>query len=309
MITNTRGDVIETRNGDGNVNAKFTYDAWGELISVTDGAGNALPETSFAYQISLKYRGYVYDWETGLYYLQSRYYDPNTGRFINADAVDYIGYSGEVLSYNLFAYCENNAVIYSDYSGSFNIGALCFNIKNILFNFFNKNLAKHLKSEYKKSAFGVPPVEVKVSGNKITISITFNFSGSLENKRYQDKAYNKTYKKLFLEGVEQFWSGNFTVFEYSVTLKTKVKESNNSGIAVQMIDGYGLADTSWYGVWSIGNYGRIRVYKDSNSVSAFKYIAAHEVGHILGVNDIYILRNMLRALHQYLIGLVLGYRI
>ena len=82
LITNTRGDVIETRNGSGEVNAKFTYDAWGKLVSVTDANGNALASDSFAYQISLKYRGYVYDSETGLYYLQSRYYDPETGRFL-----------------------------------------------------------------------------------------------------------------------------------------------------------------------------------------------------------------------------------
>lgn len=117
LITNTRGDVIETRNGDGNVNAKFVYDAWGKLVSVTDANGNALSTDSFAYQISLKYRGYVYDNETGLYYLQSRYYDPETGRFLNADDVDYIGYSGEQLSYNAFAYCENEPVCYVDIFG------------------------------------------------------------------------------------------------------------------------------------------------------------------------------------------------
>ena len=61
-------------------------------------------------QNSIRYRGYVYDNETGLYYLQSRYYDPEVGRFLNADDVDYIGYSGGQLSYNAFAYCENNPV-------------------------------------------------------------------------------------------------------------------------------------------------------------------------------------------------------
>ena len=118
LITNTRGDVIETRNGDGNVNAKFVYDAWGKLIAVTNASGTPLASDSFAYQISLKYRGYVYDNETGLYYLQSRYYDPETGRFLNADDVDYIGASGTVLGYNAFAYCENNAVNDSDTNGT-----------------------------------------------------------------------------------------------------------------------------------------------------------------------------------------------
>ncbi len=49
--------------------------------------------------------------------MQSRYYDPEVGRFLNADAVDFIGYSGEVLSYNLFVYCENNAVNRLDFEG------------------------------------------------------------------------------------------------------------------------------------------------------------------------------------------------
>ena len=117
LITNTRGDIIETRDGNGNINSRFVYDSWGKLVSVTDGNGNELSTDSFAYQISLKYRGYVYDYETGLYYLQSRYYDPETGRFLNADSVDYIGYSDSVISYNVFAYCENNAVNSEDYTG------------------------------------------------------------------------------------------------------------------------------------------------------------------------------------------------
>ncbi|MBR5827037.1 MAG: RHS repeat-associated core domain-containing protein, partial [Clostridia bacterium] len=64
-----------------------------------------------------RYRGYVYDSETGLYYLQSRYYDPETGRFLNADDVDYIGISGTVISFNSFAYCGNNPIMYVDPTG------------------------------------------------------------------------------------------------------------------------------------------------------------------------------------------------
>ena len=65
----------------------------------------------------IRYRGYYYDVETGLYYLQSRYYDPQTGRFINADDIDFIGADGSFASYNLFSYCSNNPVINSDPSG------------------------------------------------------------------------------------------------------------------------------------------------------------------------------------------------
>lgn len=116
-VSNSRGDIMEIHDGQGNISAKFNYDAWGKLISVTNASGTALADSSFAYLISARYRGYYYDSETGLYYLQSRYYDPEVGRFLNADSVDYIGYSGEDVSYNAFAYCENCPVNCIDVSG------------------------------------------------------------------------------------------------------------------------------------------------------------------------------------------------
>ena len=62
-----------------------------------------------------RYRGYVYDEETGLYYLRSRYYNPEWGRFINADAL--LGQVGALLDHNLFAYCGNNPVMHTDEFG------------------------------------------------------------------------------------------------------------------------------------------------------------------------------------------------
>ncbi len=116
-MTNTRGDVTELRTSGGSVYATYTYDSWGRCVSVIDGNGEVCSSETLAVQNSIRYRGYVYDNETDLYYLQSRYYDPETGRFLNADDVDYIGYSGEQLSYNMFAYCENEPVNDSDPRG------------------------------------------------------------------------------------------------------------------------------------------------------------------------------------------------
>lgn len=65
----------------------------------------------------LRYRGYVYDQETNLYYLQSRYYNPKTGRFLNADA--YASTGQGFLGHNMFAYCGNNPVNYIDSNGEF----------------------------------------------------------------------------------------------------------------------------------------------------------------------------------------------
>ena len=64
-----------------------------------------------------RYRGYYYDEETGLYYLQSRYYDPEVGRFINADEIDLLGADGSLTGYNLFIYCGNSPSCASDRNG------------------------------------------------------------------------------------------------------------------------------------------------------------------------------------------------
>ena len=63
--------------------------------------------------------GYVYDTETGLYYLQTRFYDPSVGRFLNEDDPDYLFASGTTLGGNLYAYCENDAVNCTDSDGRY----------------------------------------------------------------------------------------------------------------------------------------------------------------------------------------------
>lgn len=85
---------------------KIRYcDAWGNLISTDESSVSDIGEIN-----PFRYKSYYYDSETRLYYLQSRYYDPQVGRFLNADAMEYLGATRTLLSFNLFAYCENNAV-------------------------------------------------------------------------------------------------------------------------------------------------------------------------------------------------------
>ena len=106
-ILNAQGDVVRIIDGSRNVVASYSYDPWGKIVSSSGTLADVNP---------LRYRGYYYDSETGFYYLQSRYYDPEIGRFINADN-QIAGIGGEVLGYNLFAYCMNNPVNMSDPSG------------------------------------------------------------------------------------------------------------------------------------------------------------------------------------------------
>ena len=114
--TNLQGDIVAILNASGTTVVEYTYDAWGNPLSVTGSLASTLGKHN-----PLRYRGYVYDQDTGFYYLQSRYYDPEIGRWINADDIAYIGADGSPLSYNLFAYCMNNPVNRFDVNGNWSM--------------------------------------------------------------------------------------------------------------------------------------------------------------------------------------------
>ena len=109
-IRNVQNDVIGLHDSEGKVVVNYSYDTWGNIVSITGSLKDSVGKKN-----PYRYRGYRYDEETGLYYLQSRYYNAEWGRFINADAV--IGQPGDILSFNMFAYCHNNPVNMSDESG------------------------------------------------------------------------------------------------------------------------------------------------------------------------------------------------
>ena len=118
-VYNLQGDVIALLNSAGETVARYDYDPWGKIIAITD--GNGVDVSSNAAHIAninpTRYRGYYYDTETGLYYLQSRYYDAEVGRFINADG--YISTGQGTVGSNMFAYCGNNPVNRTDNTGHF----------------------------------------------------------------------------------------------------------------------------------------------------------------------------------------------
>ncbi len=106
---NVQGDVIGIIDSTGTRVVEYAYDAWGNILSVTGTLAESIGQKN-----PLRYRGYYYDAETGFYYLQSRYYDPENCRFINADSQ--INLNGFV-DHNMFAYCCNNPVTCSDHDG------------------------------------------------------------------------------------------------------------------------------------------------------------------------------------------------
>ena len=108
-VKNLQGDIVKILDEDGNEKANYVYNAWGNILSQSNDELSSINP--------LRYRGYVYDEDTAMYYLQTRYYDPFTGRFINADNTVFIGSSGTAIGDNIFTYCENDPVNNVDYTG------------------------------------------------------------------------------------------------------------------------------------------------------------------------------------------------
>ena len=109
-VKNLQGDVTQIRDTSNNLKASYIYDAWGKVLSVTENTTNNIGAKN-----AIRYRGYYYDTESNLYYLNARYYDPQIKRFISADGT--LGANSDIFGYNLYAYCGNNPVNRIDPSG------------------------------------------------------------------------------------------------------------------------------------------------------------------------------------------------
>ena len=138
-LKNAQGDVTGIVDSDLNVVVEYTYDAWGKLIGITGSEADSIGRFN-----PFLYRGYYHDAETGLYYLNSRYYDPQTGRYLNADSI--AGAVGAITSHNVFSYCGNNPVSREDPIGHF---------WNVITGFFTRLLIKSLRKVVPKVAKAV----------------------------------------------------------------------------------------------------------------------------------------------------------
>ena len=105
-VRNLQGDVVKVVNAGGEVVARYEFDAWGNILHA---------EGELAHTNPITYRGYYKDWVTGLYYLQSRYYDPMLRRFISADV--YLDTGVGILGTNPYVYCNNDPVNHIDPEG------------------------------------------------------------------------------------------------------------------------------------------------------------------------------------------------
>ena len=114
-IRNLQGDVIGILDNSGTKVVSYTYDPWGEILSVTGTLATTIGQLN-----PIRYRGYYYDNETGYYYCHTRYYNPEICRWINPDSVSVMTLTPtELTDKNLFAYCDNNPITRVDQGGHF----------------------------------------------------------------------------------------------------------------------------------------------------------------------------------------------
>lgn len=128
-VKNLQGDIIGILNQDYHQVVTYEYDSWGKLLSIKDDNQNEITdETNIGIINPFRYREYYYDTETGLYYLNSRYYNPSWRRFLNVD--DILGANQDIHCYNLYAYVSNNPINNLDSNGK----GLFKNLYNIIQN-------------------------------------------------------------------------------------------------------------------------------------------------------------------------------
>ena len=140
-----QGNICALLDSNGNVVVEYVYDAWGNH-AVLDANGADITDVNHIGVLNpFRYRSYYYDTETGLYYLKSRYYDPETGRFITIDGIEYLD-PKTINGLNLYAYCGNNPVMYTDPTGtdgnSFwtDVGNWFVGVGNSIRNFFTRDI-------------------------------------------------------------------------------------------------------------------------------------------------------------------------
>ena len=243
---NSRGDIVGIYNGAGELKAHYEYDAWGNVISITDNNGNAITNPNHIGNLNpFRYRGYYQDTETGLYYLMSRYYDPITHRFINADGYFQSGTS--ILDANTFAYCGNNPVNLSDpngeHSSSMKCGApTCFQCRSDRRDFVNSHI------DWYNKVMGTNVDCIGYDGTiyqKPTLNIDFN---STESKAFRSIGiFLECFKFEADVGVGFGVGGNAGIFKVSAYSKSAwaIRASMYDGIDIGTYCGNSISAGAW----------------------------------------------------------------
>ena len=212
FIKNLQGDVIAIVDKDAQTVARYSYDAWGAVTS-------ALTYTELAENVDIaainpfRYRGYYYDEEIKLYYLQSRFYDSNVGRFVNGDDIETIGYDADVLLPNTFVYCKNDVINTSDESGMFSFNDLFKKFSGFIKKLFNKfmdNLKKQVQITRKY-------IKISVTVIKLVLDLAVTFVVNKILKWGIEKIIGFVMKKYIQKSTKSFIQFIGKILNHSAT--------------------------------------------------------------------------------------------
>lgn len=218
---NWRGDITSIYDGEGNMVAKYEYDAWGNVLTVTNSNNSEITDPNHIANLNpFRYRSYYYDSESGLYYLMSRYYDPVTHRFVNADG--YFQSGDNILDTNMNAYCRNNPIMNLDFTGmvvfsvslSLNIGCVfgCGDGMALVFD-GDGNVA--LQKTFCYTDFTNPSYLNVVAGASIGVGGSFSCIWDAENiqdlEENQTTQLGGTFGPSWYAGLDAVWVDNHTM--------------------------------------------------------------------------------------------------
>ncbi|MDP4120450.1 MAG: RHS repeat-associated core domain-containing protein [Bacillota bacterium] len=289
FVKDVQGNIIKILDQSGAIVTNYSYDAWGK-VSITDSTGSTNLTALNPGMISpFAFKGYVYDKESGLYYLNSRYYDPNTGRFINQDDFDAavkvdISANG---NYNMFAYCSNNPITNSDPSG-----------------YTDKDLethARNLDGNKNLAAQGLQNTKMYIKGNTVTIDAYFSYTS------------NKYNVNSILSGISKQWTGKFNVYGYDINVSTHtyiVNDSGKNSIKVNAVraatsDGTltikngSIGNTTSWSPWYPDSAFQMDFWTYGMNLSGCQADGAHEFGHVMGIADLYLCSKSIRDKWDY----------
>ena len=225
-LYNLQGDVIALIDSNGKKVVEYKYDAWGRILSKTGTMASTLGTLN-----PFRYRGYVYDEETGLYYLRSRYYNPEWARFLNADII--WGIVGKVFSHNGYTYCSNSPALKYDPSGYSAVDAALF---------FQEASAADGPFPYGDIVGVIGAIIILLFGTKQTISQTSTSTNIQEKARekksptYIYRRGSSTFRNLTPRAFDDALSFSLTPPSDGKAFRTTMEAVNATGVLVAIND-------------------------------------------------------------------------
>lgn len=190
-IKNIKNDIIGIKDSNYNTVATYEYDSYGKILSIRDANGNEIVDSlHIAYINPFRYRSYYYDDEIGMYYLNSRYYNPEWCRFINCDSI--LIQSKSLLGNNLYSYAYNNPIAMIDSNG-----------KGAIWNWLKKNIIAPIErviigvfSTASKLIFDTAPDLLNHSLQENPSDLHFDNESKIAKKIKKDKDFESTIKDI-----------------------------------------------------------------------------------------------------------------